>query len=170
MTTTTTAPRIYVGTYAKYSAGSIKGAWIDLEGHDADSFLEACKALHSDEADPEFMFQDFEGFPKGLYAESYIHSLLWDWLECSEEEREIWEAYAEAIGLPFEDTELACALDAYAGQYDSEEDFAESTCEETEGLSALPAWLSACIDWQAVWQSALRHDYCNHDGFFFRNH
>lgn len=25
--------RIYVGTYAKYSSGSIKGAWLDLEDY-----------------------------------------------------------------------------------------------------------------------------------------
>jgi antirestriction protein len=167
--TTTTSPRLYVGTYAKYSSGSIKGAWIDLEGHDSESFLEACHALHSDESDPEFMFQDFEGFPRSLYSESSLPSQLWEWLECSEEDREIWEAYAEAVGYPFEDTSLEQAQDAYAGQYDSEADFAESICEETEGLSSLPAWLSACIDWRAVWNSALRFDYSNHAGFFFRN-
>jgi len=50
--------RIYVGTYAKYNAGSIKGAWLDLEDYsDRDAFLEACRELHKDEQDPEFMFQ-----------------------------------------------------------------------------------------------------------------
>lgn len=27
-------------------------------------FIEACEELHKDESDPEFMFQDFEDFPK----------------------------------------------------------------------------------------------------------
>jgi hypothetical protein len=26
-------PRIYVGTYAKYNAGSIAGAWLDLDDY-----------------------------------------------------------------------------------------------------------------------------------------
>ena len=40
--------RIYVGTYAKYNAGSIKGAWLDLEDYaDRDAFLEACRELHN---------------------------------------------------------------------------------------------------------------------------
>src|SRR5690349_16831915 len=57
-----TAPRVYVGTYAKYNNGSIAGAWLDLEDYaDKDSFLAACAELHKDEDDPEFMFQDFEG-------------------------------------------------------------------------------------------------------------
>ena len=44
---------------AKYNAGSIKGAWLDLEYYaDRDAFLEACKKLHEDESDPEFMFHD----------------------------------------------------------------------------------------------------------------
>ena len=63
-TTTQTAPRVYVGTYAKYNNGSIKGAWIDLEGLDENSFHDACLELHKDESDPELMFQDFEGFPR----------------------------------------------------------------------------------------------------------
>lgn len=64
-------PRLYVGTYAKYNNGSIEGGWLDLDDYnDSEEFLAACRELHEDEADPEFMFQDFEGFPKSLYSES----------------------------------------------------------------------------------------------------
>jgi antirestriction protein len=169
MTTTTTAARIYVGTYAKYNSGSIKGAWIDLDGHDADSFCEACLELHADEHDPELMFQDFEGFPKSLYSECSLPSVLWDWLACSEQDREVWEAYAEAVGYQLEEATLEQAQDAYAGQYDDVEHFCEEHCEETECLSGVPDFLRNCIDWSAVWESALRFDYCEHNGFFFRN-
>lgn len=45
---------IYVGTYAKYNAGSLFGKWFDLSDFaDKDEFLEACKELHKDEDDPE---------------------------------------------------------------------------------------------------------------------
>ena len=169
MSTNTTTPRVYVGTFAKYNNGSIKGAWIDLEDHDAESFIEACRALHSDETDPEFMFQDYEGFPKSLYDECSLSSTLWDWLACSENEREIWQNYAEAVGYPMEETTLEQAQDAFAGEFDSVEDFAEQTCEECEQLSNVPDYIRACIDWSAVWNSALCFDYCEHNGFFFRN-
>jgi len=69
--TMTTTASLYVGTYAKYNNGDLTGAWLRLEDYsDAEAFLSACAVLHSDEADPEFMFQDYEGFPSSFYSES----------------------------------------------------------------------------------------------------
>lgn len=52
---------VYVGTYAKYNAGSIYGDWLMLSDYaDIEDFYEACRELHADEEDPEFMFQDWE--------------------------------------------------------------------------------------------------------------
>lgn len=60
---------IYVGTYAKYNAGSLFGKWFNLSDFaDKDEFMEACKELHKDEEDPEFMFQDRETYPKNSLA------------------------------------------------------------------------------------------------------
>ena len=80
-------PRLYVGTYAKYNNGSIDGKWLDLNDYsNAEEFYDACSELHSDEDDPEFMFQDFEGFPSDMYSESGdvsdIYKLI-DFVECS---------------------------------------------------------------------------------------
>lgn len=78
---------VYVGTYAKYNSGSLFGMWIDLERVScADEFFEVCRELHKDEEDPEFMFQDYQGFPEELYHESmsvedvekFLH--LWHWM------------------------------------------------------------------------------------------
>ena len=61
----TTEPRIYVGTYAKYNNGSLRGAWFTLSDFaDRDDFIEAATAFHNDESDPEIMYQDFSGFPE----------------------------------------------------------------------------------------------------------
>ena len=90
-------PAIYCGTYAKYNAGSLKGAWLALEDYsDADEFLAACLELHKDEVDPELMFQDFQCFPKALYAESpHKEKLerLYAWLELDDDDRELLEVY-----------------------------------------------------------------------------
>lgn len=60
-------PRIYVGTYAKYNAGDLSGAWLSLRDYATyEELIEACLELHSDEADPELMIQDSEDFPDGL--------------------------------------------------------------------------------------------------------
>ncbi|OIQ22044.1 MAG: hypothetical protein BM557_01305 [Flavobacterium sp. MedPE-SWcel] len=66
-----TQPSLYVGTYEKYNNCSISGDWLTLTDYsDAEEFLEACKELHCDEEQPEFMFQDQEYLPDFLYSES----------------------------------------------------------------------------------------------------
>ena len=61
---------LYVGTYAKYNDGSIFGKWLNLSDYsDSSEFFEACKELHKDEEDPEYMFQDHENVPSHLYSE-----------------------------------------------------------------------------------------------------
>jgi antirestriction protein len=81
--------RIYVGTFAKYAAGSLGGAWVDPDHFsDLGDFLAHCRALHSDEADPEFMFQDTEGLPPCLVSESSIDPRTWDFLALDDCEAE----------------------------------------------------------------------------------
>ena len=59
--------KVYVGTYKKYNEGSINGGWLNLADYPKyGDFLAACRKLHKDERDPEFMIQDCEGFPDGL--------------------------------------------------------------------------------------------------------
>ena len=71
--TTLSAARVYVGTYAKYNNGSLSGAWLDLSDYsDKKEFYEACRELHKDEEDAEYMFQDWENVPEGLIGESWI--------------------------------------------------------------------------------------------------
>lgn len=162
---TTTSPRIYVGTYAKYNAGSIKGAWLDLDDYaDRDAFLEACKELHSDEADPEFMFQDFEGFPRSYYCESSITVGLWDWLELDEDDRELLAVYHEAVDAA---GDIDAARDAFMGKgYSTEADWAAEWLEETGSLTDVPKHLENYIDFEAYARDArlggdvtfVRHD------------
>ena len=65
--------RVYVGTYAKYNNGSIKGGWLDLANYATyQDFLKACKQLHKDEREPEYMIQDCENFPDGLSCMEWL--------------------------------------------------------------------------------------------------
>lgn len=60
-------PRIYVGTWAKYNAGSLSGEWLALKDYDNYSELcEVMRAIHEDESDPEPMIQDCDDFPEGF--------------------------------------------------------------------------------------------------------
>ena len=71
--TTLSAASVYVGTYAKYNNGSLFGAWLNLSDYsDKEEFYEACRELHKDEEDAEYMFQDYENIPEALISESWI--------------------------------------------------------------------------------------------------
>lgn len=84
--------KIYVGTYGKYADGSIFGAWLTLNDYKNEhEFWQACKRLHADERDPEFMFQDYElpDMLGGCITESYIDfDTLFDYLSKPVEEIE----------------------------------------------------------------------------------
>lgn len=156
--------RLYVGTYAKYNNGSIEGAWMDLDAYaDRDAFLEACKNLHRDEVDPELMFQDFEGFPRGFYNESAAPPAeLWEWLELDEVEQELLEVYQEHID---QHGTVETARESFLGKYTSPEDWASSFLEDTGGLEGVPEHLKNYIDYEAYARDAgyngmsfIRHD------------
>lgn len=164
MNATKTKARIYVGTYAKYNGGSIKGAWLDLEDYaDKDAFLEACRELHKDEADPELMFQDYEGFPKALYSESSVADAIWEWLELDEEDRELLAVYQDHVNG---DADIERARDAFMGKYDSESDWAAQWLDDTGSLNDVPEHLRNYIDFEAYARDArlggdvifVRHD------------
>lgn len=144
---TSTTPRVYVGTYAKYNNGSIAGAWLDLDDYsDADAFLEACHKLHADESDPELMFQDFEGFPNAFYGESCIADGLWAWIALDDDERELLAVYTDHIDSY---GTIEQARDAFLGKFDSPEDWAAEWLEETGSLSDVPESLRNYIDFKA---------------------
>jgi antirestriction protein len=171
--TTSDAPRVYVGTYAKYNSGSIKGAWLDLDDYaDRDEFYAACKALHADETDPEFMFQDFENFPRSLYSESNVSEDLFAWLELDEDDRELLAAYQDGVNG---DGTIEQARDAFMGKADSEADWAEQWLDDTGQLAELSDWAKSYFDFEAYARDArLGGDvtFVRHEGdlWVFHNH
>ena len=131
--------KVYVGTYAKYNNGSLSGAWLDLSDYsDKEEFYEACRELHKDEEDAEYMFQDWENVPEGLIDESWISEnffALRDAVEdLSDTEQEaffVWCNYkSHDLGEEDADDLVRDFRDEYLGQYDDEEDFAYEIVEE----------------------------------------
>lgn len=155
MTTTIndTRARVYVGTYAKYNAGNLTGAWLDLEDYaDADAFVAACYELHKDEDDPELMFQDYEGFPAAYYGESHIKPELWAWLDLDEDDRELLAVYQEHVR---DDADIDEAREHFMGNgYRDEADWAAEWLEESGGLEGVPKHLANYIDFEAYARDA----------------
>jgi antirestriction protein len=159
-TATATATRIYVGTYAKYNAGSLKGKWLDLEDYaDADEFAAACAELHADEHDPELMFQDWEGIPEGMIGESHLSADVWEWLAMDEDDREVLAMYRAAVDST---ATLEAAQEAYQGNhYSSEQDFAQELADDL-GIEIGNTWPHNCIDWEQAARDLFMQDYTSH--------
>lgn len=161
-----TTPRIYVGTYAKYNNGSIAGKWLDLDGYaDKGEFLEACMELHSDEDDPELMFQDWEGIPDSIIGESHIDESFWDLMDAYDEHGEdAVNAYIACFG-EWDKEEF---LERYRGEFDSWERFAEGLVEDMGYHDEIPDHLRYYFDYEKYGRDLrISGDFTEHEGFYF---
>ena len=160
--------RVYVGTYAKYNAGSLFGKWLNLEGYaDKNEFIAACRELHKDEADPELMFQDYEDIPSWMISESHIDDGVWEFMDdCDEFGEDAVKAYADCFG----GWDKGQFQERYRGEYASWVDMAEELLDETGQLDELPEWAQPYFDYEAYARDIrLNGDMCESDGHFFWN-
>lgn len=139
-------PSIYVGTYGKYNSGSIAGAWLDMDKFsDAEDFYNACHKLHKGEHDPEFMFQDYEGFPEGMISESHLSDKFWEWNALEDHQKDMIEAFHSVASEP--DADIQRIEDCYCGEHDS---FADYVYESFTSCNDIPDHLVNFIDWESV--------------------
>lgn len=105
------------------------------------------------------------GIPDWVDIESDWDTIQ-EYLELTGLDRQIVMAYAEATDN-FDPEE---AMEAYAGSYTTGAEFAQTMSEELGYIPKdLPSWIATHIDWQAVWDCELRHDYFESNGHYFRN-
>ena len=166
---------IYVGTYKKYNEGSIFGKWLKLSDYaDKKEFYKACKKLHKDEQDPEYMFQDYENIPQSLVGESWLSDRFF-------EVKNGIENLAESQKKPFliwcnngcgdlsqEDIDdLISAFESeYIGEYDSEEDYARERVEERDDLTD---FAKQYFDYEAYAIDLFMGDYWSEGRYIFQN-
>ncbi len=167
--------KLYVGTYGKYAAGSLDGAWLDTEDYsDFDEFAEACKELHADEDDPEYMVQDCEGngWEEKLYHESGI-AWVSEWYAVTDEldstgvDEDVFSAFIEATGYNVEADTVSKAEDAYCGHYDDGlEGYAEELLDEG-AFGDIADNIRCYIDTAAIARDLQCEGYYEHDGYVF---
>lgn len=152
--------RVYVGTYGKYNSGSLKGKWVDLSDFSSKTeFYNYIKELHSDEVDPEFMFQDWEGIPSSLIDESWISDDLWTTYlnsDLTDEEKEDFQAFSNYYG---EGATIEQFRDSYRGRWDSEEAFVEDWVDSIGLLDSIPEELRYYFDYEKYTQDLFINDY-----------
>ena len=117
---------VYVGTYNKYNEGSLFGKWLDMSDYDSyEDFIAACKELHKDEDEPEFMFQDFDfdskvqPVLKQLVSEQYVNPQAWDVFDLDSDELTCvlatWDNYDSDLSVK---EALEKGRESYLGSYD----------------------------------------------------
>ena len=159
-------PAVYVGTYGKYNDGSIDGKWLKLSDYEnADAFYKACRELHSDDPDPEFMFQDHENMPcefgeSGDIAEVYK---LLEIIKDLDLDADVIRA-GIALNIPLESIE-----NAYYGEYSSDIEFAEDYAE-MRGFEEPMNWPFIHIDWQAAARNLMFDFQEDNDHYFSHNY
>lgn len=164
--------KIYVGTYAKYNNGSIFGEWLTLSDYsDLEEFYDACRELHKDEEDPEFMFQDYE-MPelfKNSIWESGIDEDIFELAEAMEgKDIDMISAYVSLMGKKLTPELIEQAEERFNGQFDSYTDLAEDYAEQTGMLSKVPESIQRYFDFEAFGRD-LAYDFMEENGYYFNN-
>ena len=132
----------------------INGKWYDLDWFDDFEEIEMIGEI-----------EETKDIPDGLDIETNWDTIQ-EYLGLSGLDRQIVMAYLDSTDN-FDPEE---AMEAYAGSYTTGAEFAQSLCEEVGYIPKdLPSWIALHIDWQAVWDAELHHDYFTHNGHYFRN-
>lgn len=154
----TTERRIYVACLASYNNGHLHGAWIDAT-QDADDIKAeiAEKVLRTSPypnvrvgpdnvpSSEEWAIHDYEGFEGLTLSEYESMDKVADLARLLEEHGEAYAKYVDLVGTDHATEEGF--QDAYRGEYDSAEAYAEELVEQTHDLKALGT-LANYIDYE----------------------
>ena len=154
------SPALYCGTYGKYNSGSFNGMWVNVSTFDSyDDFKTFCLAIHADEEEPELMYQDGENIPDSLCSESMgeeeFNNLLKYCELCDEYNVSAVDDFLEI----FSPEDLDRMDDAYAGVYDSKEDFAREIVSDCYDIEKMMGDLACYFDYEAFARDLFISDY-----------
>lgn len=147
MTTTTVTPRIYVACLAAYNNGILHGEWIDAH-QDADSIRQEVQAMLAKSPEPhaeEWAIHDHEGFAGFNIHESESFETVAELAALLEEHGPAYAAYANHVGHEYASS--SGFQDAYCGEWDSEEAYAENYADE---CMEIPEHLENYIDYEKM--------------------
>ncbi|MDD6180548.1 MAG: antirestriction protein ArdA [Desulfovibrionaceae bacterium] len=168
-------PSIYVASLSDYNNGCLHGVWIDF--YKCNDISEVWQAIHSmlaasptakkygDTAE-EWAIHDYEEWPFKLREYENI-STLWEVYALLQGEIDAgeWDAFAEFLenqGTDISEIDTDTVVDfreAYQGNYDSKEDFAEELANAAGLLECMPDNLKAYFDYEAYARDLFISDY-----------
>jgi antirestriction protein len=151
-----TTPKVYVACLAAYNNGYLHGAWIDAD-QEAEAIHNEIEAMLAKSPIPraeEWAIHDYEGFCGLRLSEYESIEKIAEMAAMIQEHGEAWAKFAEYEGIEFATIERF--EEAYAGEWLSEEDFAESLAEET---MEIPEHLTFYIDYERLARDLFINDY-----------
>lgn len=153
----TLEPRIYAACLSSYSNGILYGAWIDAN-QDADAIQDEINTMLANSPMPgaeEWAIHDFEDFGsirlsehEGVESVAEIASFI---MEHGELGAELYTYFGEDL-----ETAKQYLEEAYCGEYDSEEDYAEHIASE---IYEIPEHLEFYIDYERMARDLFINDY-----------
>lgn len=153
--------QIYVRSLEDYNSGRGIGEWIDIEGMDADEIGDAIEEYlegrreKTGGAHEEWAIHDYEGIDPSLFGEYPSIEELGAFMEALDkvQDADAFMVFMEYMGSPRNAREIeehADAFeDAFAGHWDSEEEYAYGYIEDTGLLDSLPENLRYYFDYQS---------------------
>lgn len=129
----------------------------------------------------DMLVEDFPELAETDFTDSDITFSVEDWGGLSDyehlQDESLFEAlgdYNGSYGLDVLNAGVYCDVaiedidEAYNGQYDSNEDFAEDMAEQLGYINHNASWPYTCIDWEHAARE-LMYDYSEEGGHYFRN-
>ncbi len=160
------APRIYVACLAAYNNAQLHGAWIDADQEAEDIWAEIETMLQaSPEPDAEeWAIHDFEDFCGIELSEFENIDRIATLGQLIAKHGAAFAVYAAHRGVT-EATEEGF-LEDYCGEFDSEEDYAETYFREN---NEIPEYLDSYIDWEGVANDLFINDFfsANYNGALY---
>ncbi len=163
--------KVYVGTYAKYNAGSLAGKWVTLSDFSTyEEFIDECKRIHADEDEDELelMFQDCENLPDCFYSESEISKKFWEFLEECDDYCDCGNAYIIYLNYRGEYVDVDEFEENLIGAFDSDEDFGIEIAENWGYLEGVPESVKMYFDYEAFARDLLINDCFKEEGYYFK--
>ena len=138
-----------------------------------EEFYDACRELHKDEEDAEFMFQDWENVPENLIGESWLSENFFALRDAVEDlgdtEQEAFFVWCNYKSRDFSNEDADDLVrdfqNAFLGEYEDEEDFAYEYVEECYELSE---FAKTYFDYEKFARDLFMCDYWMDEGFVFR--
>ena len=143
-------PRVWIGCLAAYNAAKLHGEWVSLEGLTKSDIKLAIERILKESPEPgaeEWAIMDYDGFGEAghILGENPDLDELIEVAEGIEDHGEVFaQWYAHVGGGSLQDFE-----DAYRGEYDDMESFAEELMDDCGDLANVPDHIARYFDYSA---------------------